>query len=368
MSDSNNAPLLTICIPTYNRSNYLKVMLEALLPQVKSHAKDVEVWILDNASTDETQNVLTEARSLGPFQTKIQSRNVGPCRNIVDGPTELARGLYTWVLGDHNLLVPNALTRILKTIKNSPEYEIFYINYLAASYPNHWPTSAIGGHVGKFDYIGNQCVTEGRVENWSDLLQPHSAICTQNYVHVIKTEHWREFWKNRQITADYTSAITTYPHTVTAIETLFSRPTYVIAEPCFTIFNGAQSWNNPQTRMKVYFVGLPDLIRTIEKKKGLPYSSKPLWQDFYYPEASRVSIEVLKNKGPLAGTIIHLRYLRLNPRKWWAFIVAIPQAYFPRTVRTCQNLFQYIKGYRGWYLYNCRPVRWLRKQFPFDST
>lgn len=360
MIDSNNAPLLTICIPTYNRSNYLKVMLEALLPQVKSQAKDVEVWILDNASTDQTQAILEECSNLGPYQVKIQPQNVGPNQNIVDGPSKLARGLYTWVLGDHNLLAPNALSRVLKTIKNSLEYEIFYVNYHAASYPQDWPTTAIGGHIGHFDYVGNKSAEEGRVEQWSALLQPHNAICTQNYVHIIKTEHWRQFWKNRQITADYTSAITTYPHTITAIETLFFKPTYVIAEPCITIFNGAQSWNNPHTRLKVYYVGLPDLIHLIEKKKGPFYSSKALWHDFFFPESSRLSKEILKNKGILPGSAIHLRYLGLKPRCWRAFLAALPQICFPNLLRQCRCFVQKLKDYRGWYLFNCRPARWIR--------
>ena len=53
-------PLLTIAIPTFNRAAQLRVLLEALEPQIAGRP-EVEVFVSDNASTDETPQVTASA-------------------------------------------------------------------------------------------------------------------------------------------------------------------------------------------------------------------------------------------------------------------------------------------------------------------
>lgn len=50
-------PLLSICIPTYNRSIYLKKSIESIMTQNEFKTKQVEIVISDNASTDNTSQV-----------------------------------------------------------------------------------------------------------------------------------------------------------------------------------------------------------------------------------------------------------------------------------------------------------------------
>jgi len=51
-------PLLSICIPTYNRAEYLKQSLDSLISQ--NRFNEIEVVISDNCSTDNTENVCLE--------------------------------------------------------------------------------------------------------------------------------------------------------------------------------------------------------------------------------------------------------------------------------------------------------------------
>lgn len=55
-----NSPLVSICIPTYNRAEILKNSLETLLCQKEFLNGKVEVVISDNASTDNTEEVCRE--------------------------------------------------------------------------------------------------------------------------------------------------------------------------------------------------------------------------------------------------------------------------------------------------------------------
>ncbi|MBQ3834188.1 MAG: glycosyltransferase family 2 protein, partial [Elusimicrobia bacterium] len=53
---NNEEPLLSICIPTYNRAEYLTQILNSIVEN-EGFGKDVEVVISDNCSTDNTEEV-----------------------------------------------------------------------------------------------------------------------------------------------------------------------------------------------------------------------------------------------------------------------------------------------------------------------
>ncbi len=51
-TDRNMSPKVSVCIPTYNRKDYLKEALESVFAQTY---KDYEVVIVDDGSTDGTK-------------------------------------------------------------------------------------------------------------------------------------------------------------------------------------------------------------------------------------------------------------------------------------------------------------------------
>jgi glycosyltransferase involved in cell wall biosynthesis len=352
-------PLLTICIPTHNRGRFLNIMLQALLPQVKDYRGEVEVWVLDNASTDETQQVLEAARLLGPFQTKRQSQNIGPARNIIDGPVTLANGRFVWVLGDHNLLRSGALKHVVERLRNESQYDVFYVNFRVANFPEQWPTVATGGYDGNFAYLGNPEVADGVVSHWHLLIQAYSALCTQNYVHVVSTRLWRDFWKNGIEGSDFSSALTTYPHTMTVRHGAMRKPAVVIAEPVITIFAGAQSWGNPTTRIKVFLVGLPQLLREL-KRQGIPSERmNSLLQNFFAPEATRVIRYACTQVGRFPALFLIFAHLGTYIPSWIVLFRLLPEILFPRITKYFCNVISFCSNYRSWYLFNFRPARWI---------
>ena len=48
-------PLVSICIPTYNRANIIKKAIDSALSQTY---KNIEVIVVDNASTDNTDEIV----------------------------------------------------------------------------------------------------------------------------------------------------------------------------------------------------------------------------------------------------------------------------------------------------------------------
>ena len=55
----NKEPILSICIPTYNRAESLRTSLQQYV-SCKGFDESIEIVISDNASTDDTRKVALE--------------------------------------------------------------------------------------------------------------------------------------------------------------------------------------------------------------------------------------------------------------------------------------------------------------------
>src|SRR5215469_3678455 len=76
-------PLLTLAVPTYNRVIFLRQFLDSLRDQLRS-ISEVEVIVSDNASTDETPEIMKEELQRGTPLTYIRNpENIGPDANFL---------------------------------------------------------------------------------------------------------------------------------------------------------------------------------------------------------------------------------------------------------------------------------------------
>jgi abequosyltransferase len=118
-------PLLTIAIPTFNRCQLLKQLLDSLLVQIPDDGT-VELFVSDNACTDETPAVVEEYRKKYPRLQHIRNQtNVGPDGNFLQC-YERAAGKYVWIFSDDDLLCPGALRGILGHLARE-EYDLVYL-------------------------------------------------------------------------------------------------------------------------------------------------------------------------------------------------------------------------------------------------
>ncbi len=112
--------LLTIAIPTYNRGETLAFCLRGLLPQIAG--KSIELLVSDNASTDNTQSIMEVFCQEHPEITYIRNpENIGPDRNFLNC-YNYAHGEYVLLLGDDDLLLPDALDEILSALQRKPVF------------------------------------------------------------------------------------------------------------------------------------------------------------------------------------------------------------------------------------------------------
>lgn len=121
--------LLTIAIPTYNREGKLRSTLARIGDMIRSSQylqENIEVIVSNNASTDNTLQVLEEFdKGTLQFCYFNQKENIG-----FDGNMrflyESSNAEYVWYFSDDDVLFSNAIERVLDAVKSySPEALLF---------------------------------------------------------------------------------------------------------------------------------------------------------------------------------------------------------------------------------------------------
>lgn len=109
---------LSICMATLNRSKYIGQTLDSLLGQMTS---DVEVVVVDGASTDNTAEVMESYTSRYPqISYYRESINSGVDADF-DKAVGYAKGEYCWLMTDDDLLREGAVLKVLGALKSKPE-------------------------------------------------------------------------------------------------------------------------------------------------------------------------------------------------------------------------------------------------------
>jgi abequosyltransferase len=108
---------LSICIPTYNRATELRLLLASIAAQT-GYSLELEILISDNASTDNTQQIIEEFIATGMNIVYAKSsENRGYDRNILNA-VSMASGDYCWLFGSDDLLEEGALAGVEQGLRS----------------------------------------------------------------------------------------------------------------------------------------------------------------------------------------------------------------------------------------------------------
>lgn len=117
--------LLTIGIPTYNRATYLDRCLNSIISQFDNvEQQDIELIIANNASTDNTKDIVSTYSKKAKITYYENKVNLGPdstCSICFDK----ANGKYVWVLGDDEFLIEGSLKLIVDLLKNKNYGDVY---------------------------------------------------------------------------------------------------------------------------------------------------------------------------------------------------------------------------------------------------
>jgi glycosyltransferase involved in cell wall biosynthesis len=104
-------PQLSILIPTYNYGRFLGEAVESVLSQ---NFGDFELFVIDNASTDETRDVMERYKD-ARVEFIVNPRNLGPYYST-DLFFKKARGRYLRALCADDVLIPDVLEEQVKAL------------------------------------------------------------------------------------------------------------------------------------------------------------------------------------------------------------------------------------------------------------
>lgn len=113
-----NDPIVSIVIPTYNRADFLPRTLSSALSQTYTN---IEIVVCDNASTDQTSNIVADFQGRYPDRNIRYIRhdtNIGPVKNWFSGIRE-SKGEYIKILFSDDYLYPCAVRSLLQPLMGS---------------------------------------------------------------------------------------------------------------------------------------------------------------------------------------------------------------------------------------------------------
>lgn len=126
LADEALSPALSICLPTYNRGKLLANCIESFVRAGASYWDRIELLVSDNASTDETEQVVKMFQTKYPIKYYRNLSNMGAEWNIFACAAR-ARADYVWIFGDDDEFCGNALEKAFQYIDNN--FDLIVANF-----------------------------------------------------------------------------------------------------------------------------------------------------------------------------------------------------------------------------------------------
>jgi len=112
-------PLISVIIPSYNRKN---IVIEAIKSALEQESKTFEVIVVDDGSTDGTEDYL-KSLNLPIILLRKENGGVSSARNA---GIKIAQGEYVAFLDSDDLWLPGILENQLAYLQSHPEIPLVY--------------------------------------------------------------------------------------------------------------------------------------------------------------------------------------------------------------------------------------------------
>ena len=244
---------LSICITTFNRAAMIGRTLDSILVQLTD---DCEVLVVDGASTDGTEQLMSEyIRRYDRLRYVKQEKNNGFDQDC-DRAVELARGEYCWLMTDDDLVKPGAVSLIFRAIQR--DFSLVIVNAEARDFgmsrvlQTRW-----------LNFESDRVYQSGELDR---LFTEIAHILKYVGCVVIKRSIWLE--RERQ---QYFGSFFVYFGVI--FQERLPGETLVIAEPCISYRMGNAHEFSPRIP-EIQFSKWPSIVRSV----GLPESA---WRNVY---------------------------------------------------------------------------------------
>lgn len=108
-------PLVSVCIPTFNNANFIKPMLDSIIKQTY---KNIEIIVVDNASTDRTREIVESYRD-GRISYQRNSETIH-CLSNWNLCIELANSEFVAIYHSDDIYDPGIIEKEIEVLNNNP--------------------------------------------------------------------------------------------------------------------------------------------------------------------------------------------------------------------------------------------------------
>lgn len=124
--EDDGRPVLSICIPTYNRPREFERLLRRLIPQLDER---MEIVVRDDSTSQESAEIFESLTGQKRFPTQYhKGEKIGlDAANLF--LLEKARGTFIWWMGDDDILLDNAIQTVTGIIKSDSEINLIWANF-----------------------------------------------------------------------------------------------------------------------------------------------------------------------------------------------------------------------------------------------
>lgn len=222
---------LSVCIATRNRAEFIGETLHSIIQQ---STEDVEVVILDGASTDATPTIVAQFSERCPRLRYVRQEKNGGVDHDYDLAVTHAGGDYCWLMSDDDILRPGAIHRVLELIKTG--YSLIIVNAELRSLDF---SRLIDASRLRFDA---DCIYQPH--EFDRLFEETSAYLSYIGAVVIR----REIWISRERAAFFGSY---FIHLGVIFQERLPGPSIAIAEPLISVRFGNTQWRPKEFEIRM---------------------------------------------------------------------------------------------------------------------
>lgn len=184
-----NSPLVSIIVPNYNYARYLKKRMDSIFSQTWT---DYEIILLDDASTDDSINLLKEySKDPKVSSLTVNEKNSGkPFSQWIKG-ISMAKGKYVWIAESDDYAAPEFLESCVNELETNPGAVIAFTGSTVVG---------LDGEPTRWDF-----------DNWNNKklkAREGHAICHNGRDYVIHNMLWKNYVYNASSTVFRRSAFT----------------------------------------------------------------------------------------------------------------------------------------------------------------
>lgn len=231
-------PLLSLCISTYNRAGWVSMNLDNIFRQIANVKHGIEVLLVDNCSTDETEEVASRFISQPRFRYVRNARNVGMLGNLAV-TAQLSRGKFVWIIGDDDFTREGTIARLCQLLEDQSDYDLICFNYGYVSYKHPSEVEDATGVTEKFNELEPPGLDRSGLVG--ELAPLSENFYTAIYSHVYRRRHAIRAYCQNTLGRPFSSLLTCVPTSAYTLSQMANLNAYWFGKQSLVI-NSNVSW------------------------------------------------------------------------------------------------------------------------------